>query len=318
MTGNLSLGTLGTPSTYKNIINVNLVDSVKVSSHNHDVTTSGMGAQIGTAGIIDGSITAAKLYDNAVVTRTILNNCISEDKMADRSVSTRTIVAKNVTEPKVADNAIINRCILDNTIKADKLYLGTESGVKNDNGTLIAKVDNKTIQINGSGQLETILNNLIPVGMTMLYPKTDKVITLGGSGAGYVVWILCDGTSYNIADYADLYSVIGTSFGSGTGTFFVPNFVGRTAIGAGLIPGTTDTRSIGYQGGSGTHTLTIPEMPSHTHNILARFDGGGGSGGGDLNEDFYPRDASTQSTGGGSAHNNMQPYLTYNYYIRAK
>lgn len=68
-----------------------------------------------------------------------------------------------------------------------------------------------------------------------------------------------------------------------------------------------DTYEAGSTGGEATHTLTIDEIPSHTHQVKISADTGwnsiGKSGGTEsTNGASYP-------TGGGQAHNNMPPYL---------
>ena len=80
---------------------------------------------------------------------------------------------------------------------------------------------------------------------------------------------------------------------------------GRFLLAAGS--GYTATKT----GGETEHTLTVNEMPSHTHYVYgsgwdSRFDGLGGS----VMESCEPnRPAQTSSAGGGQAHNNMPPYL---------
>lgn len=60
------------------------------------------------------------------------------------------------------------------------------------------------------------------------------VIQMYGAAAAPTGWLLCDGTSYLRTDYADLFAVIGTTFGSADGTHFnVPNFQGVSPTGVG-------------------------------------------------------------------------------------
>jgi len=100
----------------------------------------------------------------------------------------------------------------------------------------------------------------------------------------------------------------GTLLGTGTWTAFA---AGRTLVG--INSGDTDFDTVEETGGAKTHTLTVDEMPSHTHN--SQYDnrtpdgidsGGAGSEiGGRGTNNFFP----TTATGGGQAHNNLQPYI---------
>lgn len=90
----------------------------------------------------------------------------------------------------------------------------------------------------------------------------------------------------------------------------------RTLVGAG------DIYAVGEMGGEATHTLTVDEMPSHTHNMRYSYDSSskqwleGYLYMPEKADDAYSTSASgdsntnvtIQSTGGGKAHNNMQPY----------
>ncbi len=80
-------------------------------------------------------------------------------------------------------------------------------------------------------------------------------------------WLNCDGSAIDRTIYADLFAAIGTTFGAGDGetTFNIPNLRGRNIIG--LSPSETDFDALGETGGEKRHTLTIAEMPAHTHSI---------------------------------------------------
>lgn len=78
-------------------------------------------------------------------------------------------------------------------------------------------------------------------------------------------WLLCDGSDVSRATYADLFDLIGTTFGAGDGTttFGLPNLKGRVPVG--LDSAQTEFDALGETGGAKTHTLTTAELPSHSH-----------------------------------------------------
>lgn len=80
-------------------------------------------------------------------------------------------------------------------------------------------------------------------------------------------WALCNGALLSISANTALFSLLGTTFGGdGRTTFGLPDLRGRSIVGVGSGPG-LDTISWGEKGGNYQHTLTVAQMPSHTHNI---------------------------------------------------
>ena len=129
-------------------------------------------------------------------------------------------------------------------------------------------------------------------------------------------------TNSSIISLSDVYPVgsiyINASDGTNPGTLlgfgtWVAFGTGRTMVG--IDAGQTEFDTAEETGGAKTHTLTISEMPSHTHNLGSK-DSTAGDGGA-FNEEFIEDPADTtngpnvtsSSTGGGSAHNNLQPYI---------
>lgn len=78
-------------------------------------------------------------------------------------------------------------------------------------------------------------------------------------------YLLCDGSSVSRTTYADLFSVIGTEFGSGDGstTFNIPDLTGRLAIGQ------SNEHLFASSGGEETHALETDEIASHLHSVPA-------------------------------------------------
>ena len=156
------------------------------------------------------------------------------------------------------------------------------------------------------GTIQTTAAAAIPAGVISLYGGT--VAPTG--------WLLCDGAAVSRTTYAALFTAIGTSFGAGDGstTFNVPDGRGRAPIGAGQGSGLTN-RALAGTGGAETHTLSTSEIPSHTHSLtvmdnsssLGTNPARGVDGGAVLN---------TNTTGGGGAHNNMQPFLVLTFIIK--
>lgn len=131
-----------------------------------------------------------------------------------------------------------------------------------------------------------------PGDMKMIAGRADRV-----NG-----WLYCNGQAVSRTTYARLFAAIATFYGVGDGstTFNVPNLQDRMPVGS----GTTFT-SLGASGGEVNHTLTIGEMPSHTHGT-ERLIVGGGAGG--INAASISGSPNTDAIGGGGSHNNMPPY----------
>jgi len=137
-------------------------------------------------------------------------------------------------------------------------------------------------------------------------------------------WAMCNGQLLPINQNQALFSLMGTTFGGdGRVNFALPDLRGRVPIHEG------NGHTLGEQGGEQAHTLSISEIPTHTHVLNASQANGttiiaaGNLLAGSPNQAYRPPDgnlaamnAGTVANAGGSqAHLNMQPFLALNFCI---
>ena len=86
-------------------------------------------------------------------------------------------------------------------------------------------------------------------------------------------WAYCNGVKLAIATHQTLFAVIGTTYGGdGRVDFAIPDLRGRVPMGAGNGLGLTPIR-LGENAGHETNTLTVPNLPSHTHTATGTANG---------------------------------------------
>lgn len=107
---------------------------------------------------------------------------------------------------------------------------------------------------------------------------TGDLIFSAGPLAENANRLLCDGRDLSRTDYAALFLVIGTVYGSGSGsTFKLPDFRARFPVGVGTFPGGA-TSVLGVPGGEDKHIITMGELPKHKHLNSMRVTSDPGSG----------------------------------------
>ncbi len=145
-------------------------------------------------------------------------------------------------------------------------------------------------------------------------------------------WAACNGQILPISQNTALFSLLGTQFGgNGTSNFGLPNLQGSAPLDAGQGPGLSQ-RTIGETGGEASVTLSLTQIPNHTHQafgVAATGDQLSPAGrtwatahSGKVKDNNYSSTAGATMNGtalsqAGSSlpHDNMPPYLTVNFCI---
>lgn len=180
-------------------------------------------------------------------------------------------------------------------------------------GTTILTLPNSTGTLATTSQLSAA----VPSGAIMPYAGSTAP-----SG-----WLLAFGQAVSRTTYADLFTAIGTTYGTGDGstTFNLPDLRGRAPRGVDNMGGTAANRitsggsgitgtTLGAAGGVESVTLTTAQLASHTHTSGANASGGLNTANYNTNGGNSP--LNTGSAGSGNAHNNTGPTIMLNYIIK--
>lgn len=146
-----------------------------------------------------------------------------------------------------------------------------------------------------------------------------RIMSFGFAPRG---WAVCNGQLLPINQNQALFSLLGTMYGGdGRTTFALPNLQSRTPIHFG-------NHSLGSAGGEVTHTLTIQELPQHTHTLQAANNPATTNTatataylGQQANTYTGPSNLVAMAAGeigavgGSQPHSNMQPFLVLNFCI---
>jgi microcystin-dependent protein len=142
-------------------------------------------------------------------------------------------------------------------------------------------------------------------------------------------WAFCDGQLLAVSQNDALFSLLGTIYGGdGRTTFGLPDLRGRLPIHAGQGPGLSNRR-LGSKLGSEKETLTVNQIPSHTHaytgtdNDAARTSPDGSFPARAVGDVYKAGTAvrvnmnsgSLSGTGGSQSHTNLMPFLCISFII---
>jgi microcystin-dependent protein len=280
---------------------------------------------------LSADLLKAKFDEAGISIKDYINNTLVEELMgenASESIGAKAIsgvagenIYAQISDLKNQLNETVVGALPDNSITSAKLQNNV--------------ITNEKLASDVSALLALLSNTSVPTG---------TILPFGGSVAPANA-VLCDGSAVSRTTYAKLFSVIGTTYGVGDGstTFHVPNLKGKIPVGLNSLE--SEFNYLGKSGGEKSHILSSLEMPSHSHTASGSAAGGhnhnvtldyytnnttGGSihyvhptsGSGQVSKvtsagGEHTHSISVGNSGGGSAHNNIQPYLTVNYIIIA-
>ncbi len=164
-------------------------------------------------------------------------------------------------------------------------------------------------------------------------PFIGEIRMFGGNFAP-AGWMFCEGQLLPISEYETLFNLIGTTYGGdGQSTFALPDLQGRLPIHAGTNP-QGGTHTLAETGGNEQVTITVQQLPGHTHAPLCVSGAGGQASpvnnmwaGTQSGVQAYadPANASgadvpmnplnISGTGGNQPHENTAPYLVISFII---
>jgi microcystin-dependent protein len=160
----------------------------------------------------------------------------------------------------------------------------------------------------------------------MAQPYVGEIRMFAGNFAP-AGWMFCEGQLLPISENETLFNLIGTTYGGdGQSTFALPDLRGRLPIHFG------NGFTLAETGGAETITLTVPQIPAHSHPMLATRNSASGTApstsvlpglGAASTITAYGTDAPTtplnpssvSTVGGSQPHDNFQPYLCVDFII---
>ena len=295
------------------------------------------------AGINANEENLQEVIDEAIVRLDAELEAITADRGWDWNGGDRVTFYKGNTS-EVDSREIVNGQMLYNTDTGETALDDNGNRIVTGSGNVVAISSTqptneatkdwiKPITINGTETAEEYFKNNNNEWVKILTQPSGDTLPIGsiaqfGGENAPTNWLFCNGQAVSRETYAELFSVIGTTYGDGDGstTFNLPDFSSRSPMGVGTgTDGTnSETTTLGQEKGEYTHQLTVHAMPSHNHtlgtNINCTAFGTNNSLARGTNGSFEDKDAQNyiKNTGGNQAHNTVHPILGVNFIIKAK
>jgi microcystin-dependent protein len=173
--------------------------------------------------------------------------------------------------------------------------------------------------------LLTFMFALLPAASAQRYIGSISLVPYNFAPLGS---LMCDGSLLPITGNDALFNLIGTTYGGdGQTTFALPDCRGRVVIG--MVPGPVSNYILGQRAGQETVTLTVSQIPAHTHTAMASTSFGNTVS--PASAYWAPRSrtflfsapsnlvnmapGALAPAGGSQPHDNLKPYLSLNYVV---
>lgn len=186
--------------------------------------------------VFNGDYATTGYWGSSLITaESLAGNAVSTGKIVDEAVTTAKIAAGAITSAKLAADSVGSSQIISGSVGTSELADG---------------------QVTTAKLAANITTQFLPSGMIAPYAGTSAP-----NG-----WLLCNGAAISRTTYADLFNVVGTTYGVGDNstTFNLPDLSGRVPVG---LSGDAEFVSLGTTGGSKTVTLTSAQsgIAAHSH-----------------------------------------------------
>ena len=246
-------------------------------------------------------------------------------------------------------NFKVTNLTTSNSVAEDSVFPCLQNGVTKQISVLQIKnyLDDGTVTQISSGEAILCDPNPITSGGSISFSSPGLMSLYAGSSDPNG-WFICDGRSLVVAQYSDLFSSIGYTYGGSGANFNIPNLVGRSAFGldnmelgaAGRVT-VAGSSTLGQTAGSRQHTLSADQTPlvSHTHVFPGSFNFNADpkrTGNNNSHATGFPRSSFNTSSGGANtsltlsinnsssatgavapeAHPNLPPFLLLNWIIK--
>ena len=187
--------------------------------------------------VANASVTSSMISDGAVTTNTILTGAVNNAKIADLSVNTAKLADATITTAKIADANVTTAKLVNGSVTTDKILDGTVNNADLATGSVNSdKIADNTINSIDIADGQVLNQDLAgsSVDLGKLVAAVQQALNPPGTIMAYAGdtapagWFLCNGAYLDRTQYANLFNVVSTRFGTSASTnFAVPDFRGR-------------------------------------------------------------------------------------------